>query len=299
MSRKGAVLVTGASGGIGQVTALELARRGWDVVGTVRSPAKGASLQDAAARQGLHVRTVQLDVTDAAQCAEVVGETIGMVGELSALVNNAGHAQTGAIEDVSDEEALAQLQLNLLAPARLSRLLLPHFRERGGGRIVNMSSMAGRFTLPLAGWYSASKQGLEAISDALRLEGADFGVRVILIEPGSFRTDIWARGSESFPDPAYPGYAKAYERSALITGNQRLMPDPIWVARTVAHALSTAAPRARYLLGADALTGVVATAVLPTVVTDAVKGAALGLNAARILWPGKRTTKDQDPPGPP
>lgn len=166
------VLVTGASGGIGQVTALRLARRGWDVVGTVRTPDKASALHEAAERAGTSLRTVLLDVTDAEQCQEAVDRAIDVTGQLYGLINNAGLAQTGAIEDVSDEVARQQLELNLLAPARMCRLVLPHMREHGQGRIINMSSMAGRVTLPVAGWYSASKHGLEAVSDALRLEAA-------------------------------------------------------------------------------------------------------------------------------
>lgn len=226
-----------------------------------------------------------MDVTDADACAAAVEEVLATSERLHGLVNNAGFAQTGAVEDVDDETARAQLELNLVAPARLSRLVLPHFREHRSGRIVNMSSMAGRFTLPLAGWYSASKHGLEALSDAMRMEVAGFGVKVVLVEPGSFRTDIWAHGGESFPEPAFEGYAKAYRRSELVTGNHRLMPDPVWVARTVRHALSTPAPRARYVVGPDAVGGVWAHRLLPTRVTDAAKGTGMGLPAWRRLLP--------------
>jgi NAD(P)-dependent dehydrogenase (short-subunit alcohol dehydrogenase family) len=284
-SRRRTVLVTGANGGIGQVSTLELARHGWDVIGSVRSEEKAADVRAAAEAEGLKIRTVILDVTDPGQCQQAVDEAIAMSDGLFGLVNNAGAAQTGAIEDISDEVAQRQIELNLMAPARMCRLVLPHFRENGGGRIVNISSMAGRFTLPLAGWYSASKHGLEALTDALRLEVADFGVRVVLVEPGSFKTDIWSLGGHAFPDPAYEGYARAYKRSELVTGNQRFMPDPIWVARTVRRALTTPVPRARYLVGADAIGGVVATRFLPTVVTDAAKAAAMGLNAGRVVWP--------------
>lgn len=288
MSEARTVLVTGANGGIGKVTAIELARSGWDVIGSVRTEEKAAGLHEAAAAAGVDLRTVLLDVSDAGSCEAAIAEVLSMTDRLYALVNNAGTAQTGAIEDVSDEAALAQVQLNLLGPARLCRLVLPHFREHDGGRIVNMSSIAGRLTLPLAGWYSASKHGLEALSDALRLEVADFGVKVILVEPGTFKTDIWARGGESFPEPAYEGYAKAYQRSEMVTGGERFMPDPVWVARTVRVALASPAPLARYLIGADAVGGLAATRLLPTVVTDAVKGAAAGLNARRIVWAGRR-----------
>jgi NAD(P)-dependent dehydrogenase (short-subunit alcohol dehydrogenase family) len=270
------VVVTGANSGIGLVTALELAGAGYDVIGTARSPSKAEVLQDAATDRGLTVRTVLLDVADAESTAKGLAE-IEATTDIWAVVNNAGFAQAGAIEDVDDDAVRYQLEVNLVAPARIARLVLPGMRSRGDGRIVNISSIAGRISLPLMGWYCASKHGVEAMTDALRMEVAPYGVKVSLIEPGSFGTGIW--DGASYPEEAATGtYAAAYERARRTTSaGTRVMPDPVWVARTVRLALSTPMPLARYLIGVDAIGGVLAERLVPTAVSDIVKGIVTGV----------------------
>ena len=270
------VVVTGANSGIGLATALELAGAGYDVIGTARSAEKAQILLDAAAERGVTVRTALLDVGDAESCAKAIAE-IESTTEIWGLVNNAGFAQAGSVEDVDDEAVRYQLEVNLVAPARLARLALPGMRARGEGRIVNVSSVAGRMSMPLMAWYCASKHGLEAMTDALRMEVAPYGVTVALVEPGSFGTGIWE--GAAYPDDAATDlYAAAYERAqkATVTGS-RIMPDPVWVARTVRLALSSPVPLARYLVGADAVGGVLAERLVPTAVTDVVKGVLAGV----------------------
>ncbi|MET1001868.1 MAG: SDR family NAD(P)-dependent oxidoreductase, partial [Acidimicrobiia bacterium] len=176
-------ITTGANSGIGLATVLELARRGFRSVGTVRSEAKGRVVDDAARELDLEVETVLLDVTDAEGCARVIEDY-----KPYALVNNAGYSITGSIEDVTDAEARAAFETMVLAPMRLARLAIPHMRDRNGGRIVNVSSIYGRTSTPLTGWYQGAKHALEGLSDALRMEVARDGIRVILVEPGGFRT---------------------------------------------------------------------------------------------------------------
>jgi NAD(P)-dependent dehydrogenase (short-subunit alcohol dehydrogenase family) len=272
-----AVVVTGANSGIGLVTCLELAAAGYDVVGTARSAAKAADLHDAAEAKGVTVRSVVCDVGDSASCEAGFAEIAELTdGGPWAVVNNAGFAQAGAVEDVDDESVRDQLEVNLVAPARVARLVLPAMRERGDGRIVTISSIAGRMSLPLLGWYCASKHGVEAMTDALRMEVAPDGIKVILIEPGSFGTGIWQ--SARYPSASQPRYAEAYDRAQrTTTGGAGLMPDPVWVARTVRLALATPKPLARYLIGADAVGGVLTERLLPTMVTDIVKGLATGV----------------------
>ena len=276
------VVVTGANSGIGLATALELAAAGYDVVGTARSAAKAQVLRDAADERGLTVRTVTLDVADAESTAKGFAE-IESSSEIWGVVNNAGFGQAGAIEDVSDDDVRYQLEVNLVAPARIARLVLPAMRARGDGRIVNISSVAGRISMPLMGWYCASKHGLEAMTDALRMEVAPFGVKVSLIEPGSFGTGIW--DGARYPDEAAtPDYAAAYERAQrTTTSGTRIMPDPVWVARTVRVALANPMPLARYLIGADAVAGVVTERLVPTAVTDVVKGLVTGVRRLPLL----------------
>ncbi|MDP9435498.1 MAG: SDR family NAD(P)-dependent oxidoreductase [Actinomycetota bacterium] len=281
------VVVTGANSGIGLATCLELAGAGYDVLGTVRTPDKAADVARAAADRGVQMRTVQMEVDDAASCAAAMERVADLTdGGPWALVNNAGWAQSGAVEDVSDEQARAQLETNTVAPVRLARLVLPGMRERGGGRIVNISSVAGRLTQPLMGWYCASKHALEAVTDALRVEVEPDGVRVVLVEPGMFGTDIWSAAREGgFPAPTTSRYAAAYARAEALGNRTDRLPDPVWVARTVRVALSNPVPLARYVVGADAATGILADAVTPTMVSDYVKAVTSGLRRTPVRIP--------------
>ena len=272
--------MTGANGGIGLATALELAGAGYDVIGTVRSEDKAHRLRDAALERGSVVRWVVCDVTDAGATERAFAEVAAMTdGGPWAVVNNAGYAQPGAVEDVGDDAARAQLEVNVLAPARIARLVLPSMRERGDGRIVNVSSIAGRVSFPFLGWYHASKHALEALSDSLRMEVAQFGVKVILIEPGSFGTGVWEDGVSRLPDVAGTPYAAAYERAGAIPGTSARLPGPVWVARTIRLALASPVPMARYLVGADAVGATVLDAITPTAVSDWVKGMATGVRS--------------------
>lgn len=263
-----AVLTTGANSGLGLAIAVELARKGYRSIGSVRSEAKARAVREAAAREGVEVETVLLDVTDAEQCVEVMR---GL--ELYGLVNNAGYGLTGAIEDVPEDEARQIVETMMMAPIRLARLALPAMKAARSGRIVNISSIYGRMSTPFTGWYQGAKHGLEGLTDALRMEVGRFGVQVALVEPGFFRThifddiqrDIERRGPDS-------DYRKGYERSlqALKLANP-IMGDPRTVARLVARIMGSPLVRARYLVGNDAAAIAVAERVWPTFVTDAVK----------------------------
>ena len=246
------VLTTGANSGIGLATTLELARRGHRSVGSVRSEAKAELVHEAAAEAGVEIETVLLDVTDADRCAEVIAE----VGpDLYGLVNNAGYALTGAIEDITDDEARHLFETMVLAPMRLSRLALPVLRAHGQGRIVNVSSIAGLVSSPLAGWYTGTKHALEALTDSLRIEVARDGVQVVLIEPGGFKTGIWEDMTRDIERHAEAGSRNtaAYERSLQM---QRLiepiMGSPEHCGRLIADVIESRMPRDRYLVGLDA-----------------------------------------------
>lgn len=271
--RERTVLTTGANSGIGLCTVLEVARRGFRSVGTVRSAAKARGVKQAAEEAGVEVRTVLLDVTDPEGCRRVV-DRIRPWG----LVNNAGTSSTGAIEDVSDDEARAALETMVLAPMRMARLVLPHMRERGGGRIVNVSSIYGLTTTPLTGWYQGAKHALEALSDALRMEVASDGVEVVLVEPGGFKTGIWDQAGEELERRAGSRYEDAYRRSlAQIRLTEPFMGNPKKVGRTIAGALSARKPKTRYLVGLDAKSLAALERVVPTQVKDLATRLALGL----------------------
>jgi NAD(P)-dependent dehydrogenase (short-subunit alcohol dehydrogenase family) len=284
--RPKSVVVTGANGGIGCATVVELARHGYDVIGTVRSPVAADDVARAADEVGVSVRTLRCDVADAAATQAAFAQIAEVTdGGPWALVNNAGYVQAGAVEDVSDERARRQLEVNTIAPARTARLVLPTMRARGDGRIVNVSSVAGRVSAPLVGWYCASKHALEALSDAMRIEVAPFGVKVILIEPGGMDTAIWASGRDTLPRRDDTAYAAAYDRAEAATKQSRWFPDPVWVARTIRLALANPLPMTRYLVGVDAVAGTVADTVVPTPITDYVKGVSAGLRRLPVPLP--------------
>jgi NAD(P)-dependent dehydrogenase (short-subunit alcohol dehydrogenase family) len=278
------VVVTGATGGIGRATALLLARAGYDVVGTARSEEAARELRKGAAGCGPGVRTVVCDVADPVATARAFAEIAGMTGGGPwAVVNNAGFAQAGAVEDLDDESARRQLEVNLLAPVRIARLVLPAMRRRRDGRIVNVSSVVGRMTVPMLGWYCASKQGLAAVSDALRMEVSPAGVEVVMVEPGPRGTPIGGRTVEGLPGRRHPYYRAAYRRVEALMRRAWVLPGPEPVAAAVLRALRSPRPPARILVGPDAHAAALLEAVAPTAVADWVKSAAVGLR-----WAGPR-----------
>jgi NAD(P)-dependent dehydrogenase (short-subunit alcohol dehydrogenase family) len=269
------VLTTGANSGIGLATAIEVARRGFRSVGSVRTAPKAEMVRAAAEEAGVEVETVLLDVNDAERCEEVVAKL-----DLYGLVNNAGYAVTGAVEDITDDEARRLLETMVIAPMRLARLTLPRMQRRKDGRIVNVSSIAGLVTSPLAGWYTAAKHALEALSDALRMEVAGDGVRVVLVEPGGFKTGIWEeleRDVARFQDEGSrhaPAYLRMLRMQKFI---EPIMGNPEACARVIAGAIESPSPRGRYLVGIDAQAIHLSNRFTPPFVRDRVIRAALGL----------------------
>jgi NAD(P)-dependent dehydrogenase (short-subunit alcohol dehydrogenase family) len=261
-----AVLVTGCSSGIGAATAARLAQSGWTVYATARRAETLAELE------AKGCRILELDVVDDASRRAAVEKIVAAEGAVGVLVNNAGYSQSGAVESVPDERVRAQFETNVFAPLALCRLVLPGMREQGWGKIVNVSSMGGRFTFPGGGIYHASKHALEAASDALRFEVRGFGVDVILIEPGLIRTgfsDVIVRdlGDSTSVDGTYTEFNRAvsevsvsaYERGLLA----RLGGPPEAVAERIQQALEASRPRARYTVTASARVLLTLRALLP------------------------------------
>jgi NAD(P)-dependent dehydrogenase (short-subunit alcohol dehydrogenase family) len=266
------VLTTGANSGIGLATVLEVARHGYRSVGTVRTQVKAEVVKAAARDGGRNVETEILDVTHADAVAQLIDRY-----RPYGLVNNAGYSITGAIEDVTDDEARAALETMVLAPMRMARFAIPHMRERGEGRIVNVSSIYGRVTTPLTGWYQGAKHALEALTDALRMEAAGSGIRVVLVEPGGFRTGIWEETERQIDKRAGSRFESAYRRTLQSTRlAQPIMGDPGQVARVIAGALS-GFTRPRYLVGYDAAAIALWSRLTPAEIKDRLQRLVLGL----------------------
>ena len=237
-------LVTGTSTGIGRATALLLAQSGFRVFATVRTAEAEASLLGDAARLPLSV--LRLDLLDEAAVRHVVRTVLDRAGRIDVLVNNAGYGQLGAIEDLPRDVLRRQFEVNVFAAMQLCREVLPAMRAQGTGCIVNVSSIAGRISVPLVGAYCASKFALEALSDALRLEARPYGVAIVLVEPGPVATKFndTVRGSRVLL-PSETVYARFYEDIISEPGS-RYAASPDQVARVILKAVRSQRPRARY-----------------------------------------------------
>ena len=250
--------------GIGLAVALDVAANGFRSVGSVRSEEKAEIVTKAAADAGVTVETVLLDINDAAGCEQVI-DTV----RPDAIVNNAGYLVYAPVELIGDDEVHDLFETLVFAPMRLARLALPHMRERRWGRIVNVSSLVGRVSMPMLGWYSAAKHALEAASDAMRVEVASSGVAVILIEPGTVGTNIFGEFDAHEDRFRGQGYDTPYGRFRLQLNLSKLMAiSPDKAARSIRKTLQVRVPRARYLLGADANLVVRTTPFVPTRLRD-------------------------------
>jgi NAD(P)-dependent dehydrogenase (short-subunit alcohol dehydrogenase family) len=237
------VLITGASSGIGQACAVHLAKSGWRVFGTSRSIASAPSTSAT-------FEMVAMDVENDESVQKCVDGVLAKTGRLDAVVNNAGISIMGSVEDTSIEEAKAQLETNFFGVLRVCRATLPILRRQGGGHIVNISSLAGIIGLPFSGLYSASKFALEGVSESLRMECRPFGVRVVLVEPGDFRTNITVRRRTVQAAETNDAYRAAFDhckkKQDQDEANARA---PEAVARLVDRILSDPNPRTRYAVG--------------------------------------------------
>ena len=260
------VLVTGASSGIGRETAILLAKTGHVVYGAARRLEKLQELS----KYG--VIPLVLDVTKEYSCQNALQQILNQQGTLDILINNAGYGAYGAVEDVPVTEAQRQLDVNECGAIRLTQMVLPLFRRQHRGRVIMISSIAGRLTGPFGGWYHASKYALEALSDALRMETAGQGIWVSIVEPGLVRTPWGHIAADHLAASARRGpYARLAEQAAR--GIHRLydkkwLTSPAEVARTIFLAVNAAQPQARYLCGKDAYLLLALHTLLPTGLYD-------------------------------
>lgn len=239
-------IITGASSGIGEVTARGLAKQGFTVYAAARRAERMVALKD------VGIRPVTVDVTDDPSLVAFVDQVVAETGRVDVLVNNAGYGSYGALEDVPLEEARRQVEVNLFGLARLTQLVLPHMRAQGSGRIVNISSMGGKIYEPLGSWYHATKFAVEGLSDSLRLELAQFGIKVVVIEPGDIKTEWGSIAAESMlATSGGTVYAdQAAHMSTLLTSETGSSPDV--VAKAVLRAATSSRPRTRYAVGRGA-----------------------------------------------
>lgn len=266
-----AVLITGCSSGIGRATALYLVKQGWTVYATARKIENPGDLEQA----GCHV--LPLDVTDEASMQSAVASVEQAEGAVGVLINNAGYSQSGAIESVAIARVRQQFETNVFGLVQMTQLVLPGMRRQRWGKIVNLSSMGGRLTFPGGGFYHSTKYAIEALTDALRFEVAGFGVDAILIEPGLIRSNFGDRAvssidSATVSDDPYATFntqvAKAtrdsYERGPLA----RLGGTPENVAQTIAQAIASPHPKARYTVTPSARLLITLRQILPDNVWD-------------------------------
>ncbi len=253
-----AVLITGCSTGIGRATAIHLAKNGWSVYATARRVDSIAGLTS----DGCKV--LALDVCDEASMQAAVRHVEAAEGAIGVLVNNAGYGSEGPVEEVPMEEVRRQFETNVFGLLRLTQLALPGMRRQRWGRIINLSSMGGRMTLPGGGVYHATKYAIEALSDALRFEVRGFGVDVVVVEPGAIKTEFGntaiARVDAIGGSDAYAGFRDALKqniRNAYEGPMAALAVGPEVVAKVIEKAIGASRPRTRYVitLGAKLLLG--------------------------------------------
>jgi len=259
--KQNVILITGASSGIGFETALRLAAQGHKVYGAARRMERMEPLQ------AHGIVPISMDVTDEASIVSGVQQVLDAEGRIDVLVNNAGYGYLGAIENVTLAEARRQLEVNLFGLARLTQLVLPGMRKQHFGRIINISSIAGKGVIPFGGWYNVSKFSVEAFSDALRMEVRPFGIDVSIIEPSGIKTawgiiaadnlEATSRGS------AYeePGLKMAAMLRRTYTSN--LLSLPVSIAKAIDKAVNARRPRVRYRAGFGASMFIALHAILP------------------------------------
>ncbi len=254
-------LVTGGSSGIGEQTALRLRDAGF----TTYAVARRVDRMETLARGG--VTTFAMDVTDDASMVAGVERVIADHGRLDVLVNNAGYGSYGSVEDVPIDEARRQFEVNVFGLARLIQLVTPQMRAQASGRIINVSSIGGKFYEPLGAWYHATKFAVEGLSDSLRVELAPYGIRVVIIEPGPIRTEWNTISRESLVEvsrgTAYEDQAEKV-RSRMEKADQPMTSSgPEVVAHKIVKAATTSRPKPRYPVGRGAGTIMGARRVLP------------------------------------
>jgi NAD(P)-dependent dehydrogenase (short-subunit alcohol dehydrogenase family) len=261
--------ITGSSSGIGLLSAVELARRKYHVIATMRDPSRRERLDKAAAEAGLsdRIEVVQLDITQPLSITHAVQQAIRDHQRIDVLVNNAGFAMAGFAEDLYLEEIRKQFDTNFFGHVAVTKEVIPFMRAQKSGHIIMVTSVAGRVGQPVVSSYSASKFALEGWSESLRIELRSLGIRVVLVEPGAFETDIWVRNVEvgKFAmDASAPNHERAQRFSEFIKNSgAKGRPSAAAVASLIGRVADDPNPKLRYMIGTDAHVGLWLRRLLP------------------------------------
>lgn len=243
-------IVTGSSSGFGELIAIELAKTGYNVIATMRNLKKQDALLKLSAAEKVSdkITIFPLDVTQQ-QSIDELKALVESLGSVDLLVNNAGYAQGGFCEELSVEEYRNQFETNFFGVIAVTQAVLPSMRKQGSGKIINMSSISGRFGFPGLSAYVASKHALEGYSESLRLELKPFGIDVVLVEPGSYKTNIWQSVEKVSVRKQSPYDASMKSIMNVLKRSEDSYGNPQDVARLVADIASEKAPQLRYPIG--------------------------------------------------
>lgn len=253
VSSKEVAVVTGSSSGIGHETALTLARNGYTTYATMRNTSKAAEIQSIASKENLPIIVKQLDVTKDESVRNAIQQIVSEAGRIDVVVNNAGYGLTGAFEDLSIEEIKAQYETNFFGVIRVTQAVLPIMRKQRSGKIINISSGAGRLGYPGGSAYVSTKFALEGLSESMSYELEPFGIRVVLVEPGVIRTNFSSGMvlAKKAQDPNSP-YSQMMQRmGTTLQQLEQNGSDVDLVASIVLKAATSANPELRYLAGKD------------------------------------------------
>jgi Short-chain alcohol dehydrogenase of unknown specificity len=241
------IFITGASTGIGKETALYFASKGWNVAATMRTPEKEQTLKSIP-----NVKTFHLDVMDEESIHQAITDTIAAFNSIDVVYNNAGYALVGAFEAMSNENIKRQLETNIIGVMNVTRAILPHFRAKKGGTIINTTSMGGLLTFPLYSVYHATKWALEGFMESLQFELRQFNIKVKNVEPGVIKTDFYDRSLDFATKPGlttYDSYVSIANKNMLKESNNA--PGPLVVAKKVFKAANDGSYRLRYPVGGN------------------------------------------------
>jgi NAD(P)-dependent dehydrogenase (short-subunit alcohol dehydrogenase family) len=262
------VIVTGSSTGIGRAAVETFSEAGWIVAATMRTPAKEKELSK---MPGVELKV--LDVTNTDSIKQAIKDVYDRYGRIDAVVNNAGYGLVGVFEDTTEEQIRRQFDTNVFGLMAVCREVIPYLRKQGFGRIINISSVGGRITLPLYSSYHSTKWAVEGFTESLQFELAPFGIRTILIEPGAIKTDFYDRSADRAKLPSsspYKSYAdQVYNQFDTAAKGAK---GPQIVAKKILLAASVKSPKTRYAVGGNAPALIALRKVLPeSVFTGMVK----------------------------